>query len=137
SAGALVYGVTLANAVAGLGAPPGFTNITNISDAAMKADGEYMVPAGAGSVDPQWTWYFNSPSTWLATTLALNEAPTRLVFTVQSGSSLPCPVTMPAVEVQARDDKGNTVTTFNGAVTIAIRHNGGALGAGTLSGTTT
>jgi hypothetical protein len=72
-AGALTYGVTLSNGVAGIDRPAGFTNVTTISDAAIEADGEYAV--GAGTVDPQWTWYFNSPSTWLATVLALNPAP--------------------------------------------------------------
>jgi len=139
-AGALVYAVTLGNAVAGLEPPAGFANITNMSDASMKADGEYMVPAGAGAVDPRWTWFFDSPSsprTWLATVLALNEAPTRLVFSVQPKSSLPCPMTIPTVEVGATDDRGNTVTAFNGSVTVAIKHNGGALVPGTLSGTKT
>lgn len=137
SAGALVYGVTLSNGLAGVDPPPGFTRISQLSDDAMKADGEYAVQASAGSVDPQWNWYYNSPATWLATALALNEAPTRLVFTVQPSNSLPCPSTIPTVEVAARDDKGNTVTAFNGPVTLAIKHNGGALLAGTLSGTKT
>jgi hypothetical protein len=139
-AGALVYGVTLANGVAGLEPPPGFANVTNLSDTSMKADGEYAVPAASGVIDPQWTWFFDSPSsprTWLATVLALNEAPTRLVFTVQPKSSLPCPMTIPTIEVGATDDRGNTVTAFNGSMTVAIKHNGGALVAGTLSGTKT
>src|SRR3989441_3149334 len=40
-AGALAYGVTLANAVVGLDAPVGFSYITNISDATYKADARY------------------------------------------------------------------------------------------------
>ena len=82
-------------------------------------------------------WIFNSPSSWLASVFSLNEAPTRLVFTVQPSSSLPCPVTMPPVQVTAQDDKGRTVTAFNGPVTMAIGHNGGAIMPGTLSGTLT
>jgi hypothetical protein len=31
------------------------------------------VQASAGTVEPQWTWFFNAPSTWLATVLALNR----------------------------------------------------------------
>jgi hypothetical protein len=33
------------------------------------------VQARAGSVDPQWTWYFQSPSSWLGSVLVLNRAP--------------------------------------------------------------
>jgi hypothetical protein len=73
--GALVYGVTLSDGVVGLDTPAGFANVNNLSDASMKADGEYAVPAGAGSVNPQWTWYFSSPHSWLASALALNPAP--------------------------------------------------------------
>jgi len=137
AAGALVYGVTLADAVVGVEPPAGFSNITNMSDAVMKTDGEYALPAAAGTSTPQWTWFFNSPSTWLTTVVALNEAPTRLAFAVQPASSLPCPSAIPTVEVRALDDKGNTVTAFNGSVTVAIGHNGGALIPGTLSGTNT
>ena len=39
--------------------------------------------------------------------------------------------------VTVLDALGNRVTGFNGAVTIAIGHNGGTLTAGTLSGTKT
>ena len=60
-AGALAYGVTLANAVVGLDAPVGFSYITNISDATFKADARYAVESSAGPIAPQWTWYFNSP----------------------------------------------------------------------------
>jgi hypothetical protein len=72
SAGALAYGVTMSNGVVGIKGPAAFANITTMSDASMKGDGEYAVQAGAGSVDPQWTWYFDSSSTWLATVIALN-----------------------------------------------------------------
>lgn len=71
-AGALVYGVTLSNGVMGVTGPDGFLNITTMSDAALKADGQYAIRTGAGTVDLQWTWYFNAPSTWLATGLSLN-----------------------------------------------------------------
>jgi len=108
-----------------------------MSDASMVVDGEELVPATTGVVDPQWSWQFNSPSTWLASVLSLNEAVTKLAFTVQPSTSLPCPVTMPPVEVTAEDDQGSTVSTYNGTVTIAIAHNAGALTAGTLSGTLT
>jgi hypothetical protein len=60
----------------------------------MKTDGEYdaeyAVQGSAGSVDPQWTWYFNLPSTWLATVLALNPPSGSLTATTNTtGSSLP------------------------------------------------
>src|SRR2546425_1000222 len=137
--GALAYSVALATPPAGVSTPLGFTNISAgpMSDANMVGAGAYALPAAAGTVDPQWTWGFNAPSTWLASVLALNEAPTKLVFTAQPSTSLPCPVTIPPVQVTAQDDKGNTVTTFGGPVTIAIGHNGGLLLPGTLSGTKT
>jgi hypothetical protein len=87
-ASALVYGVTLANGVVGLTRPTGFTNVATLSDALMKADGEYAVPATAGSVDPQWTWFFTSPSTWLATVLSLKSAtPATGNLTVQTSTT--------------------------------------------------
>ena len=137
--GALAYSVALATPPAGVSTPLGFTNISAgpMSDANMVGAGAYALPAAAGTVDPQWTWGFNAPSTWLASVLALNEAPTKLVFTVQPSTSLPCPATIPPVQVTAQDDKGNTVTTFGGPVTIAIGRNGGLLLPGTLSGTKT
>ena len=76
-AGALVYAVTMSNGLVGLTPPSGFASIDpfgSISDAVLKADGRYAVPASAGPVDPRWTWHFSSssPGTWLATVLALN-----------------------------------------------------------------
>src|SRR6266576_3381451 len=98
-AGGLAYAVTMSNGVVGLAGPTGFTNITTTSDTSMKVDGEYAQRATAGTVDPQWTWFFNSPGsprTWLATVVGLNPAvaqppppppppaaATRLAFTVQ------------------------------------------------------
>jgi hypothetical protein len=75
NAGALAYGVTLSNGLVGLNGPAGFSNILTQSNTSFKGDGEYAVEANAGSVDPQWTWFFTAPSTWLATVLALNPAP--------------------------------------------------------------
>jgi len=143
NAGALVYGVTLSNdGVAGLIPPPGFATITTVSDAAMGAEGAYAVPVSAGSVDPQWTWFFDSPSaprTWLATALALNPAgepqtavATRLAFTVQPSSTTVGATISPPVQVAAQDDAGNTVATFRGSITVRTNP-----GPGTLSGTTT
>ena len=101
NAGALVYGVTMTNALVGLGTPTGFRSIDpggSISDARMKADGEYTVPASTGSFDPQWTWYFDQShaGTWLATGIVLNPGspppptpPGNLTVTTStSGSNL-------------------------------------------------
>ncbi len=135
-AGALAYGVTLANAVVGLDAPVGFSYITNISDATFKADARYAVESSAGPIAPQWTWYFNSPSKWLATALALNP-PLHFVFTVQPSTTMPFFAITPAVKVTALDAFDNPVSSFTGSVTITIGNNGGTLLPGTLSGTTT
>ena len=72
NAGALVYGVTMANAVTQVDPPAGFNPLLSMSDAVMWTDGEYAVPANAGPVNPQWSWRFTRPSTWLATVLSLN-----------------------------------------------------------------
>jgi len=136
-AGSLAYGVSMSSALVGVFTPPLWNKITTMSDTRMVVDGEELVPATTGPVDPQWSWQFNGPGTWLASVLTLNEAVTKLAFTVQPSTSLPCPVTMPPVEVTAEDDLGNRVSTYNGDVTIAIGHNAGALMAGRLSGTLT
>ena len=112
-AGALVYGVTLSNGVVGVAPPLGFTNVSTISGALMKADGEYAVPATAGSVDPQWTWFFTLPSTWLATVLTLKPAPppsgNLTVTTNTTGANL--------------DPDGYTITV-DGSQSQAIATNG-------------
>ncbi len=139
--GSLAYAVTLSNRVVNLDQPAGFTYLSaSPSDASLKADGEYALRPVAGSVDPRWTWYYTATQagTWLATVLSLNESFTKVVFTVQPSTSLPCPVTIqPPVKVAAEGDQGNVVTSFNGSVTIAIKRNGGGLMPGTLSGTLT
>jgi hypothetical protein len=134
--GALTYGVTLANAVVGTDGPLGFSYITSISDLSHKADGRYAVQGSVGSVNPQWTWFFDAPSNWLATALALNP-PLHFVFTVQPSTTLPLFPIAPAVKVTAVDALGNPVSSFTGSVTIRIGKNGGTLMAGKLSGTTT
>ncbi len=80
-AGALVYGVTMGNAVVEPYRPAGYNMINTMSEsqAPMWTDGEYQIQASAGSVDPQWLWPFSQPSTWLATVLTLdlpNQPPT-------------------------------------------------------------
>ena len=101
----------------------GFTTITVLSDAAVVTEANYAVQANAGSVDPQWSWHFNSPSTWLATALVLNPpspAPGNLTVTTSTtGSSL--------------DPDGYTVTV-DGALSRAIAINGSVTFTGLSAG---
>jgi hypothetical protein len=135
-AGALAYGVTMSNG-RGVDAPAGFTTIGVLTDDLLWVESDYAVQAGSGSVDPRWTWYFDSPRTWLATALVLHPAATQLSFTVQPSTTLPLMTIQPAVKVTALDALGNYAISFNGSVTIAIANNGGLLMPGTLSGTRT
>ncbi len=75
-ANALVYGVTMADAVVNTTPPSDYSQVTAMWDTTIKTDGVWAVPAAAGSADPQWTWSFSAPTTWFATVLALNPAPT-------------------------------------------------------------
>ena len=134
--GALTYGVTMSNGLAGRDPPLGFTNISTLSDASIVGEADYAVQPSAGTVDPRWTWYFSSPSSWLATALTLNP-PLHLGFTVQPSTTLPLLTIQPAVQVTVLDAFGNRNTSYTGQVTIAIGHNGGLLAPGTLSGTKT
>ena len=77
--GALVYGVTVADAFVGLGQPPApFAPVVQASDDSlpMKADAEAAVLAGGGAVEPHWNWGFapGSQKTWLATAIELKPA---------------------------------------------------------------
>jgi hypothetical protein len=135
--GGLAYAVSLSDGVVGTDHPAGFTNISTLSDATMDADGEYATPLSTSTVHPQWTWYFNAPSTWLASVLTLKPAATQLAFLTQPRTTLPLATITPAVQVRALDAHGNLATSFNGPVTIAIGHNGALLVPGTLSGTKT
>jgi len=136
--GALTYAVTMSNGLFGRDAPPGFANISTQSDASIVGEGDYAVQTGAGTVDPRWTWYFASPSSWLATAFTLNP-PLHLGFTVQPSTTLPLLPIQPAVQVAVLDAQGNRVTSYTGTVTIAIGSNGSLnpLMPGTLSGTKT
>ena len=69
--GDLAYTASLVNALVGRDAPAGFTDFGTGSDASIKSDAAFQIQANAGTVNPQWTWYFTSPSTWLANVLAL------------------------------------------------------------------
>lgn len=136
-AGALAYAVTLSNALVGADAPTGFTTLAVQSNTgfSMVDESNYLVSSSIGSVDPHWFWYFNQPSTWLASVLTLNPPP-HLGYAVQPTTTLPL-TTIPAVQVAVVDALGNRVTSYNGPVTIAIGHNGGIVVPGALSGTKT
>jgi hypothetical protein len=77
NAGAHVYTASFVNALVGRDPPAGFADFGTGSDASagIKSDAGYAVVQNAGSSDPQWTWYFDQPSTWLASVMALNPAP--------------------------------------------------------------
>jgi len=97
NAGALAYTVTMSG-LWGLDAPQGFNRIGPGSDNAIKDDAAYAVQSSAGTVDPQWGWFFGSSDTWLVTTFALNAAvgtanqPPTAAFT-SSCSGLTCSFT--------------------------------------------
>ncbi len=135
-AGALAYGVTMSNTLAGRDPPAGFTRLGVGSDAQIVNETDYALQSAVGSVDPQWTWFWGSQSAWLTTVIALNP-PLHLAFAVQPSTTLPLLTIQPAVQVAVVDALGNRVTSFSGQVTIAIEHNGGTLLPGTLSGTKT
>src|SRR5256712_941404 len=132
-AGALAYAMTLSNGLVDHTPPSGYTILAEQSDASQGLIGEaiYTVPASTGSLDPQWTWYFNSPSTWLATALALNPAAappppttaTQLAFTVQPSDALVNGAISPAVQVTALDAAGTPVPSFTGSIRVALGTN--------------
>jgi len=136
-AGSLAYAVTMSDAVVTTEPPAGFASIGGAgSDQFIREDGQYLVSAGLGTVDPRWTWNFTAPSTWLASVITLNPAP-HLAFTVQPITTLPLTTIQPAVQVTVLDALGNRATTYNGPVTVSIGRNGGLVLPGTLSGTLT
>jgi hypothetical protein len=137
-AGALAYAVTLSNALVGAEPPTGFTTLAVQSNSSFSVvdESNWLVSPTVGSVDPRWFWYFNQPSTWLASVLTLNPPP-HLSYAVQPSTTLPLMTMQPGVQVAVVDALGNRVTSYNGPVTVAIGHNGGSLMPGTLSGTKT
>ena len=75
-----------------------------------------------------WVPFGDNPSPDFRAAVAV----TQLAFTIQPSNTGAGSVISPAVQVTAQDAIGNTVTSFNGAVTIAIGLN--PVG-GTLAGT--
>jgi hypothetical protein len=95
--------------------------VTILSDALLKGDGEYAVPATAGTIDPRWTWFFNSPTpnTWLASVLSLNAAGPAsgnvTVTTSTTGSNLdPDGYTVTVGGTQSQAIATNGSVTFSG-----------------------
>ena len=93
--GALAYGVSLVSPPSGVVGPAGWTLISSGGDLIMTADGEYnaqfTTSESGGSLDPQWSWFFNTPGSWLATALALNPAATTgdVTVTTTTGENAP------------------------------------------------
>jgi PKD domain-containing protein len=118
--GALAYAVTAADKVVGSDPPPGFTLIGTGSDNAMRVDARYALLADAGTVDPRWTWFFDSPSSWLATVVGLNpvstQAPGNLTVTTSTtGSALDPDGYTVSVDGGTPQDIGiNGSASFNG-----------------------
>ena len=128
--GALVYAVTMANQVVGVEPPPSpFVYVNQMSDggSTIKGDARQLVQGGsAGSVDPTWTWFFNSstPRTWLATVLALNEAPTS-----STGN-----LTVSASTTGSNLDPDGYIVTVDGGPNQAIGTNGSVTFTGLAAG---
>ena len=79
-----------------------------------------------------WLSFGNNPES--ATDFQVAVAATQLAFTVQPSAAVAGVAITPAVKVAAQDALGNTLTSFNGSVTIVIASNPGG---DTLSGTKT
>ncbi|HEX4600692.1 MAG TPA: PKD domain-containing protein [Gemmatimonadales bacterium] len=142
-AGALAYGTSVAS-LANVTVPTTpFKNITTQSDSKLNSSGDYAVPASAGAVDPQWTWFYNGSGTWLATVFALNAGnappPTGnlTVTTTTSGSSQPSGYTV-AVDGGASQPIGTagSVTFTNLSATSHTVTLSGVPGNCTVSGGT-
>jgi PKD repeat protein len=74
--GAVVYTASLVpvNGLGGRALPDNFGFIATISDNNLVHDVGYVVAASAGTVNAQWSYTFNSPSSALATVISLNRA---------------------------------------------------------------
>ena len=135
--GAVAYAVTMSNGLVPLDHLDNFISLGGTgADSYIKEDGRYLVSSSVTTVNPRWNWAFNAPSTWLSSVVVLNPPP-HIAFTQQPATTLPLMTIQPAVQVAVLDAAGNRATSFNGQVTIAIGHNGGLLGPGTLAGTKT
>src|SRR5438445_5351551 len=122
-AGDLAYAVTMSNGLVGRDPPPApFGTLAIQSDAHLVDEADTVVLVSGGSVDPRWNWYFNSPSTWLASVLALNPgtapAPGNLTVTTSTGGSNLDPdgytVTVDGTTSQPIATNNSTGITFTG-----------------------
>ena len=114
--GQFVYAVSMTSeGLAGRLAPAGFTYMTGVGNESpgMQFDVEYVVPTGAGSVDPTWGWSFSSQNTWLATIITLNPSgsgppnqPPVAAFT-STCSALSCGLT------STSSDPDGSISTFH------------------------
>jgi len=126
-AGTLAYAVTMSNGQAGRFPPTGFSAMVQMGDGLIVTESDTAVQSNAGSVDPQWRWFFSAPSTWLATVIALNPpaaaTPGDLAVTTSTaGSSL--------------DPDGYTATV-DGTTSQAIAINGSVTFTGLAAGSHT
>jgi hypothetical protein len=102
--------------------------VATFSDLNIKQAGTgYTLHATSGSVTDAVSSPFNIGPAALSQLIFTSEP-----VATQAGSAI-----SPAVQVTGEDAFGNTVTTFNGNVTVAIGTNGGTPTAGTLGGTLT
>ena len=113
--GALAYAVTMSNGMVGRTRPTGYSMVNVQSDNAMVAQADYMVQAGAGTTNPQWTWFFNQPSTWLASVVVLNRA---------AGTSSPGDLTATTSTTGLNLDPDGYTVTVDDASSQAIGING-------------
>ena len=145
NAGALAYGATMTAAIANVAYPSGFNPINLVSNDSLRGQAVYAVQSSAGTVAPQWTWFFDpdprctpsTPCAWLASVLALNPGaapppppPPPPVDAAQS-SVVASPTTITAgsgtstITVTARDASGNPVS--GATVTLTATGSGNTL----------
>lgn len=76
SLGSLAYGVSVSNRTVGFDPPLGFAPLAWISDTITVANEVLVMGTIAGTINPEWRWYFtaNAPGAGLATILSLVPA---------------------------------------------------------------
>lgn len=72
--GAVAYGVSVSSRAVGVDPPVGFAALARISDTQTVADEVLVMGTIAGTINPEWRWYFTAPSTGLATIMSLVPA---------------------------------------------------------------
>src|SRR2546422_2485876 len=133
----------MSNALRGRAPLANFTKIADESGVSMAAVADYAVQANAGTVEPQWNWYFDSPSTWLATVLALNPAASSSNQPPVAAFSSSCSVVTCSFTSTSSDPDGSISAyswTFGDGGTSAVQnpsHTYGAAGTYTVTLTVT